>query len=82
MGTESVLSPDKFHTCWNKSSVQYSGVCKRGSGMKFLVTLRIPEIFRCIVAILTLALHSSVILNTSRHLNDFSWYIYSFKKVP
>ena len=47
---------DKFHTCWNKSSIQYKGVCKRGSGMKFLITLRISEIFRCIVATLRLAL--------------------------
>ena len=33
--------------------------------MKFLVTLRVPEILRCIVATLRLALHSAVIC-TSR----------------
>ena len=58
---KSVLSPDKFHTCWNKTSIQYKGVCKGGSGMKFLVTLRIAEIFLCIVATLRIALHSAVI---------------------
>ena len=44
---------DEIDTCI-KAVFQYKGVCKRGSGMKFLVTLRIPEIFRCIVATLTL----------------------------
>ena len=34
---------------------------QRGSGMKFPITSRIPEIFRCIVAVLRLALHSAVL---------------------
>ena len=61
---------DKFHTCWNKSSIQYKGVCKRGSVMKFLVTLRISEIFRCIVATLRLALHSAVIYKSTSRLTS------------
>ena len=38
--------------------------------MKFLVTSRIPEIFRCIVATVRLALHSAVIYKSTSRLTS------------
>ena len=48
-GTLSLLSPYKFHTFSNKDSIQCKDVCKRGSGVEFFITLRIPEIFCFVV---------------------------------